>query len=245
MEPPLLEVEAINTIATSCFGRADGEAFIELTGGTAPYSINLPTNQINGNQINLFDLEGRLYELEITDANGCVLPINFMIDSPLPLEVDVRIEKFACPGEANGDLLAEPKGGDGPFTYLWDFDNSTQFLLQGVPRGIHEVTVVDSRGCVSFGTGEMVEADPIARMPTGFDPREGLFEAVANCTLIYELMVYNLWGELIYFGNTGWDGKVNNEDAPAGNYTYVFSYEYLLNGIPKSDQIKGGFVLVK
>lgn len=245
VEPPLLEIEEINTTATTCFGRADGQAVIEVTGGTAPYTINLPTNQVNGNQINLFELEGRLYELEITDANGCILPVNFMIDSPLPLVVDVRIEKFACPGEANGELLAEPQGGNAPFTYIWELDNSTQFLLQGVPRGTHEVTVVDSRGCVSFGSGEMLEADPIARMPTGFDPKKGLFEAVSNCTLTFELVIYNRWGELIYFGESGWDGKINNEDAPIGNYTYVFSYSYLLNGEPKNDQIKGGFVLVR
>lgn len=245
IEPPLLEVDEVSTVATTCFGRADGEAVINIVGGTAPYTINLPTNQVNGSQINLFDLEGRPYELEITDANGCIVPVFFTITSPLPLEVDVRIEKYACPGEANGELIAEPQGGNAPFSYTWELDNSNEFLLQGVPRGIHSVTVEDSRGCVSFGLGEMFEADPIARMPTGFNPKDGPYEAVSNCTLTFELVIYNRWGELVYFGNTGWDGKVNNEMASNGSYNYVFSYSYELNGEPKSDQIKGGFILVK
>lgn len=244
-EPPLLEIQNINTTSTSCFGRADGESVINITGGIAPYTINLPTNQINGNQINLFDLEGRQYDLEITDANGCVLPISFIISSPLPLEVDVKIEKFSCPGEANGKLIAEPKGGNSPFEYTWEFDNSNEFLLKGVPRGTYGVTVEDSRGCVSFGLGEMLEADPIARMPTGFNPKEGLYEAISNCTLTFELIIYNRWGELVYFGNTGWDGKINDELASSDSYTYVFSFTYILNGEQKSDQIKGGFILVK
>ena len=190
-------------------------------------------------------MEGRPYDLEIADANGCILPVNFVIESPLPLEVDVRIQKLACPGEANGELIAENQGGNAPFTYYWELDNSTQNLLQGVPRGTHKITVEDSRGCVSFGTGEMLEADPIARMPTGFDPNEGLFEAVSDCALTFELFIYNRWGQLVYFGNTGWDGKVNDELAPNGSYSYVFAYNYTLNGEPKSDQIKGGFMLVK
>jgi hypothetical protein len=82
-------------------------------------------------------------------------------------------------------------------------------------------------------------------MPTGFNPKDGSYEAVSNCTLTFELVIYNRWGELVYFGNTGWDGKVNNELAPIGSYTYVFSYSYVLNGEPRSEQIKGGFVLVK
>ena len=245
IEPPLLELDEVSTVATTCFGRADGEAIINVIGGTAPYTINLPTNQVNGNQIKLFDLEGRPYELEISDANGCILPVSFTITSPLPLEVDVRIEKFACPGEASGQLIAESQGGNAPFSFTWELDNSNEFLLQGVPRGIHNVTVEDSRGCLSFGSGEMLEADPIARMPTGFNPKDGPFEAVSNCTLNFELVIFNRWGELVYFGNTGWDGKVNDQLAPIGSYTYVFSYSYELNGEPKSDQIKGGFILVK
>jgi hypothetical protein len=244
-EPPLLQIDYINTSATTCFGKHDGGAVIKVNGGTAPYTINLPTNSINGNIINVFDLEGRPYKLEIKDANGCILPVNFIIVSPLPLEVNVRIHKLACPGEANGELVAENQGGNAPFKYYWELSNSTQSLLQGVPRGKHKVTVEDSRGCVSFGTGEMLEADPIVRMPTGFNPKEGIFEAVSNCALTFELVIFNRWGELIYFGNVGWDGKVNNELAPNGSYTYVFSYNFVLNGEPERRQIKGSFILIR
>jgi hypothetical protein len=174
-----------------------------------------------------------------------MVPVNFTIASPLPLEVNVRIQKLACPGEANGELIAENQGGNAPFTYFWEWDNSTQALLQGVPSGTHRLTVEDSRGCVSFGIGEMLETDPIVRMPTGFNPLEGVFEAVSTCGLTFELFIYNRWGELIYFGDTGWDGKLNDELAPDGSYSYLLSYTYTLNGLSKSNQLKGGFILVK
>ncbi|MFD2037427.1 PKD domain-containing protein [Belliella marina] len=244
-EPPLLEVSGITTVSTTCFGKADGAATIEVSGGVVPYTINIPTSIVQGNSILLSDLEGRPHELEITDANGCKLPVSFVVDSPLPLEVDVRIEKYACPGESNGELVAEPLGGNGPFSYTWSLDNSNQTLLQGVPKGDIEVTVVDSRGCVSFGNGEMLEADPIVRMPTGFNPKVGVYEGVANCGLDYELSVFTRWGELIYQGTSGWDGKINNEEAPLGTYSYAFSYDYILNGEAKSGQVTGSFTLIR
>ncbi|SNS26738.1 SprB repeat-containing protein [Belliella buryatensis] len=245
-EPPLLALNGeIQTIPTTCFGRADGEARIRVQGGVAPYQINLPTSSISGDLISLFELEGRDYELEITDSNGCLIPVSFTVESPLPLEVDVRIEKLACPGESNGELFAEPSGGNGPFSYSWTLDGSDQPLLIGVPRGVHDVTVVDSRGCISFGSGEMFEDDPIVRMPTGFDPKEGLYQAVSNCTLTFEINIYNRWGELIYFGSLGWDGTTEGSDAPIGTYSYSMVYNYILNGEPKSGQLSGNFTLVR
>lgn len=241
----LLSIETNQTEGTTCFGKADGEAVLNVVGGTAPYDINLPSKQINGNQINLFDLEGREYDLEITDFYGCVLPVNFKVDSPLPLDVDVRIVKYACPGESNGELSAASKGGNGPYNFTWDLDGSTQNMLYNVPRGKYLVKVIDNQGCLSIGTGNMIEANPVVRMPTGYNPREGLFEGVGNCPFTFILIIYNRWGELIHFGENGWDGKINKKDAPIGNYTYVLSYSYSLNGEPESDQIKGGFTLVR
>jgi hypothetical protein len=245
-EPPLLELNgAIETVPTTCFGRADGEARIRVQGGVAPYQINITTSSISGDLISLFELEGRDYDLEITDSNGCMIPVNFTIESPLPLEVAVRIEKLACPGESNGELFAEPSGGNGPFSYTWTLDGSDEPLLIGVPRGVHDVTVVDSRGCISFGSGEMFEDDPIVRMPTGFNPKEGPYQAVSNCTLSFEIKVYNRWGELIYFGPVGWDGTLEGNDAPVGTYSYSMVYNYILNGDPKSGQVSGNFSLVR
>ncbi|MFD2037426.1 PKD domain-containing protein [Belliella marina] len=243
--PPMLEVAGIATVSTTCFGRSDGTATIEVTGGVAPYSINSPSSIVQGDLISLYDLEGRLHEFEITDGNGCVLPVSFIVDSPLPLDVNVRIEKYACPGESNGELIAEPEGDIGSYSYTWDYDSSNQVFLHGISRGAYEVTLVDSRGCVSFGNGEMLEADPIVRMPTGFNPKNGLYEGVANCGLDYELLVFTRWGELIYKGTSGWDGKINNEEAPLGTYSYAFSYDYILNGEAKSGQVTGSFTLIR
>ena len=37
----------------------------------------------------------------------------------------------------------------------------------------------------------------------------------------YELKVYNRWGNLLYSGKEGWDGRYKNQLVTAGTYFYV------------------------
>ncbi len=44
---------------------------------------------------------------------------------------------------------------------------------------------------------------------------------------IYSLKIYNRWGSEVYATNMidqGWDGRINNRDAPQGSYTYRLQY---------------------
>ena len=244
-EPDLLSFREIETLATSCFGRADGAEILEISGGKGPYSIDYPTAIINNNEIRFSALEGGAYSLMVTDANGCTLPVSFTIDSPVPTVADVRVFKPSCPGQSNGQLIVEAINGQGPFTYTWDYDNSGGEILVDIPKGIYNVSVQDSRGCISNGIGEMIEEAPKVRMPTGFKPFDGLFGPVSNCDLQFTLKILNRWGNLIYIGNSGWDGKVNSQDAPLGSYTYLLFLEINVNGQIESKEITGMFTLLR
>jgi gliding motility-associated-like protein len=244
-QPDILEVASLSTQGVSCFGRSDGEAVIQIQGGLPPYALDIPGATINGSEVSFLNLEGREFSGIATDFNGCQLSISFTIDSPLPLTADVRIQKFSCPGEANGELIVEPRGGFDPFTYIWDHDGSQSMVLTEIQKGEYTVSVQDSRGCISIGTGEMLEEEPKLRMPTGFRPEEGLYEGVSNCLLTYQLSIYNRWGELIYLGSEGWDGTVKGEEASLGTYIYIIQYEYNLNGKQTKKESKGLFSLLR
>lgn len=244
-QPDILEIVDLSTQGVSCFGRSDGEALVKVQGGLPPYSIDMPMAVLNGSEIAFFDLEGEFFSGIISDANGCELPISFTINSPLPVTSDVRIQKFSCPGEANGELIVEPTGDFGPFSFIWDYDGSQFTVLNGIQKGVYTVTVQDSRGCVSIGTGEMLEEEPKMRMPTGFRPEEGSYEGISNCLLLYQLSIYNRWGQLIYLGSEGWSGTVQGQDAPLGTYIYILQYEFNLNGEQNKRETKGLFNLIR
>jgi hypothetical protein len=222
---------------------------MNVTGGVAPYSFDFEGIQSFSGSISLAEMPQGKYDWQVTDANGCTIPVSFEITSPAALEVEVRLEKPACPGEANGELLALPRGGAGPFVYLWeDIDlRGSGNLVTGLSAGTYSLEVQDAAGCISIGRGIVSENSPQIRMPTAFDPRqnEGLYQGVSNCEVNFELLIYNRWGQLIYSGVTGWDGKINGEDAGTGTYTYFARYSYVLEGKQEFDDKRGSFLLVR
>lgn len=249
VEPAPLEVLAVSPIGVSCFGKPDGELTLNVTGGVVPYSIQYEGLKTFSGTISLAGLPSGNYNLEVKDSNGCVIPVSFEITSPVALAVDVRMEKPACPGGANGELFVLPSGSAGPYIYRWidsDLVGNGNFVA-GLSAGTYELEVQDAAGCVSIGRGIVKEAAPQIRMPTGFDPRQGtgLYEGVSNCETDFELLIYNRWGQLIYSGVTGWDGMVNGEFAGTGSYSFFVRYSFVLEGVRKVEEKRGSFILIR
>ncbi len=246
VEPETLAIQSIAFEGTSCFGKPDGTLDLQITGGVPPYSIDFRDGVNTSGSVNFIDLESGLYTWEVVDANGCILPVEFEITSPAPLDVDVRLEKPACPGGFNGELLAIPTGGTGPYVYTWG-DGSTGANLLNLGRGEYEVSVLDNDGCVSVGTGRVLETAPQIRMPTGFDPKNNapLYQGVSNCEVNFQIWIYDRWGQLVYTGTEGWDGMLNGDEAPTGTYSYMVSYSYTIEETPQTQQKRGTFTLIR
>jgi gliding motility-associated-like protein len=82
-------------------------------------------------------------------------------------------------------------------------------------------------------------------MPTGFNPREGVFQPVSNCSVSYELMIWDRWGDLVFVGSEGWDGKIKGQNAPISTYSYLIRYTYLLEGVQTTSEKSGIFTLIR
>jgi gliding motility-associated-like protein len=64
-------------------------------------------------------------------------------------------------------------------------------------------------------------------IPTGFTPTledNRFFRPKTKGIVKMEMVIFNLWGNMVFRSNTldtdGWDGKINGELAPAGNYVF-------------------------
>ncbi|MDF2159309.1 PKD domain-containing protein [Algoriphagus sp. CAU 1675] len=247
VEPEPLEVVLLNSEGTSCYGKPDGRITLEITGGIPPYSLDY--NGVNefSSSITIDAMPQGLYSWIVYDSNGCEIEVPFEITSPLATEVDVRLLKPACPGGNNGELLAVPAGGVAPFVYYWDAQSTLGNQLLGVSKGSYSVSVTDANGCVGMGTGEMIEEAPKVRMPTGFKPEidQELFSSVSNCEISFELWIYNRWGQLVYFGDTGWDGMIYGSKSTPGTYSFRLQYSFPLDGEIKVVNKQGTFVLIR
>jgi PKD repeat protein len=252
-EPPLLKVASLTTTPTTCFGRQDGKLRLEVIGGVAPYRLEFGGTQIFNGTFEINTLKKERYNWEVTDSNGCKIPVSFEITSPPPLVVEVSLAKPACPGEANGELLVEPSGPAGPFTYLWTPSDQLTQLATGLAKGSYQVKVTDAAGCVSFGSGQVIEEAPKIRMPNAFNPKDDAdadgepdrFTGVSNCVVNFSLLVFNRWGQLVYSGTEGWDGNFAGDIAPVGTYSYVNTYSYLMEGNTVQVTFRGSVLLVR
>jgi hypothetical protein len=248
-EPDPLAIASLTPVGVSCYGKPDGELTLNITGGVAPYTFEYDGPQTFSGAVSLAEMSQGNYDWEVKDANGCIIPVSFEITSPAALEVEVRLEKPACPGGSNGELFVLPSGSNGPYLYFWQDPRllGSGELVTGLSAGTYDLEVRDASGCVSIGQGVVSENAPQVRMPTGFDPREapGIYQGVSNCDTEFELFIFNRWGQLIYSGVTGWDGTMDGEDVGTGTYTYFVRYSFELEGVSQVDEKRGTFMLIR
>jgi hypothetical protein len=246
-EPAILEIDGAVVIKnTSCFGKNDGKAIIYPLGGQAPYSISENGYEFVNGALILDNLIAGDYQIRVLDANGCGVFVQFEISSPKPLEIDIIVENKSCPGGTEGVLVAIPRGGNGPYSFEWKGLGQFSANAEGLQAGYYEVQVMDSNGCIGFGKITLQDGEPALRMPTGFYPnREIEFSPVSNCNVDFAMLIYNRWGQLIYYGNSGWDGNFDGQEAETGTYSYRVDYSYSLEEtIQKKNQI-GSFILIR
>ena len=245
-EPEPLSVVSINPTGTSCYGKPDGSIDFDITGGVPPYTVDFNGVKTFSDQLSLTTIPQGKFEWMVNDSNGCSIPVSFEIVSPPALEVEVRLEKLACPGGSNGELFAFPEGGSGPYVYNWENQTGYGNQLIGVPKGTYNLSVTDRTGCVSLGRGEVPEKAPAVRMPTGFNPQnEELYHAVSDCEINFELWIFNRWGQLIYSGSSGWDGLIGGEEVPIGTYSYLMRYTFPLEDKLEVVDKRGTFTLIR
>lgn len=244
-QPDPLELINISQENPSCFGNTDGSFSFEIQGGTPPYRLSDPQFSIEQNIVALENLEGGTYNLKVLDSNDCEADLTLNLIEPDPLEVSISVISNPCPGSANGELLAELIGGTGPFTYEWNNGSSNQ-ANEGLTKGNYEVKIRDALGCVGVGNIQLQEVAPQFRLPTGFDPDEGAFGPISNCGEVnFIISIFNRWGQLIYAGNSPWDGIINGKQSPSGTYSYRINYEFVLNDALVQESQTGSFLKIK
>ena len=86
-------------------------------------------------------------------------------------------------------------------------------------------------------------------LPTAFSPNgdgsNETFHLPEGIFLNLSMQIYNQWGSLVFASDDatkGWDGKVNGQPAPIGDYVYKISYE---SGRGSPVSLTGSFRLIR
>ncbi len=155
----------------SCFGSCDGSAWVNLSGGTAPYNYAWVNNA--GNPMGATDSISNLcvddYTVNITDANGCAVSTTVTVSEPPQVSATASSTNISCNGACDGTATATGVVGVGPFTYLWNDPNAqTTAFAGGLCPGTYTCTVTDADGCFTTVSVTITEPTPVSASITVF-----------------------------------------------------------------------------
>ena len=202
----------------------------------------------DGSSLSTFKVtKNGVYAVEMT-IGGCISSDTvqvFLGNIALELGPDTLV----C-GKKN--LLLNPKLA-GNLGYFWQ-DSSKNSSFTAVQSGLYKVTVTSGK-CTAIDSIQVefaqADLDSAFKAPNVFSPNgdqvNDQFELIINTKVYqYELIVFDRFGNVVFRTNDHkafWDGRVNNEFAPAEVYTWVCQLEVDACG-KRSKATKKGEVLV-
>ncbi|HMQ48346.1 MAG TPA: SdrD B-like domain-containing protein [Saprospiraceae bacterium] len=147
-----------------CNGDNNGEITLIVTGGDMPYTYNWNLGQPP--VPNLTGLAPGVYNVTVTDANGCTATNSFTVTQPAPLNATAGNTGTICPGASNGVANVIATGGTMPYTYLWNNGATTQTIF-GLSAGTYTVTVTDANNCTATSSTTIQESPDVNVTVTG------------------------------------------------------------------------------
>lgn len=144
----------ITTSEPLCYGQSNGSIYLNVTGGTSPYTFTVEDTagtQLNNNNSNAAELipVGWYYYWVVDDVGNTVYD-SVYLDGPDSVWVEYVSSVIpTCGNQSDGEItLVTVNGTQGPWTAIWQPSGQTGVTATGLSSGWHNVTIVDSVGCI-------------------------------------------------------------------------------------------------
>ncbi|MFM7078221.1 MAG: beta strand repeat-containing protein, partial [Bacteroidota bacterium] len=141
-------ISSSNSNNVTCFGLNNGTINVSATGGTGAlsYSNNGAASQPSGTYNGLGP---GIYNIVISDANGCTTSSQLTITEPFLLSVQNNATSATC-GNNNGSITVTSVGGTGSYNYsINGSSNVASNSFNGLGQGSYNIVVSDQNGCTA------------------------------------------------------------------------------------------------
>ena len=205
-EPALLLANT-TAIGESASGAGDGSATATPSGGQAPYTYLWSTN---ANTPTISNLMPGIYEVTVTDANGCTVEESVTVTSvDCALEVSIEVQNITCHDGADGMAQVNIQGGTAPFDVMWN-TGASENTIENLTAGVYSVTVIDAEGCPITVSNLVEEPDALSLAVSSLENVSCFGETDGSASLLG-------------FGGTQpytyqWPNGENGANLAAGNY---------------------------
>ena len=228
----------VNTTDASEFGASDGSAALEVSGGTAPYSIIWGDIDPNA-------LPAGTYNVTVKDAIGCEKEVEITIEQPAELTVEITKTDATC--EAAGTATLDIQGGTFPYDVAWGNNANPDSLAAGtyqvVVTDANDVSVTKEVEIILDCEGPVATEDPKEKdlllklypvpvdnfinisVPSSIADKEGM------------MRIYTTDGQKIL------EQQVNTLDLPAVHVGHLSKGTYILEITTKDKVLKSRFLL--
>jgi len=133
-----------NVTAANC-GESNGAISLTITGGTEPYSLQWDNGL--GNTPNLTGLAGGIYNVSISDANGCSNTTAVTVNEVGGISLLIVSTPMSCIFANDATAAAMVSGATGAVSYAWTNNLGNSAMVTGLPAGTYTVTATDEAGC--------------------------------------------------------------------------------------------------
>ena len=158
-EPDQIDVSINLNENVSCFGLSDGNADVNVSGGTPDYTY-LWNDPLGTSISNASQLPAGNWTVVVTDNNMCTSSAAVVITEPDELVVSHIVNDVVCFGESNGSASVTVNGGTPNYQYYWsNSQHSFTDYIMNVPAGVYTVVVTDANNCQEVHSIEINQPD--------------------------------------------------------------------------------------
>lgn len=165
---PGLTINQVDRV--TCSGMADGAISYTVEQGLPPYHVELQSGQeivkTAGHQTpgsyTFTGLAQGNYRIMVRDANPCIQSseeLQLNVPNPIVIIIDT-LKHPVCFGESSGQIIVQPEGGNGSYTYQWSTGESTN-SIHNLKSGTYTITTTDLKGCFTQETYELTDPEKI------------------------------------------------------------------------------------
>lgn len=145
-----------------CFGDSTGIINVTPSGGVGTYDFDWKNGIGSNNSIS--NLKAGVYELEVTDDNGCADNFEIEISQPEQIVSNEDITHITCFGKRDGRIETKLVGGVGAHSIAWNADGGTlgnDNYVEFLKAGIYELYANDENGCIFKKDIEIIQPDEL------------------------------------------------------------------------------------